>query len=166
MNTSGKLFAATLGLAALVAVFSLSPVTTELTGANQAALQAATQSAVVNVTDATFAAEVANSSTPVIIDMNADWCGPCRAMAPHFAAVSNEYVGKVKFVSVDTDANPKIPTAFGVRGIPNIVVVKKDAAGNLVYVQYVGYRDSAGIRKLLNEALDAKTVGKPVPTIK
>jgi len=166
MKSSGKLLALTLGLAALVAAFALSPLVTEVSGVNRAGSSTVIQSAVVEVTDATYLAEVANSSTPVIIDMNADWCGPCRYMAPHFAAVSNEYVGKVKFVSVDTDANPKIPAAFGVRGIPNIVVIKKDAAGNLVYVQYVGARDSAGIRKLLSEALDAKTAGKPVPTIK
>jgi thioredoxin 1 len=79
---------------------------------------------IVHVTDATFDEEVLNSDVPVLVDFWAEWCGPCKMIAPVLDEIATEYAGKLKIAKVDVDANPDIPPKFGIRGIPTLIVFK------------------------------------------
>jgi len=72
------------------------------------------------VTDATFAAEVLGSPGPVLVDYWADWCMPCRQLAPVLEELSRQFAGQVKFVSVDTNANTAVATAQDIRTLPTV----------------------------------------------
>lgn len=72
------------------------------------------------VTDATFQAEVEASTVPVVVDIWATWCGPCKAIAPIIDQLADEYAGRVKFVKIDADQNPEAVTAAGVTSIPTL----------------------------------------------
>ncbi|HUA36537.1 MAG TPA: thioredoxin [Candidatus Binataceae bacterium] len=89
---------------------------------------------VVHVTDATFEQEVLKSDKPVLIDFWAPWCAPCRAIAPSIDELATEYDGRLKVVKINVDDNPQTPARFGVRGIPNLIIVK----GGQVKEQIVG----------------------------
>jgi thioredoxin 1 len=79
---------------------------------------------IVHVSDATFDAEVLNSDIPVLVDFWAEWCGPCKMIAPVLDEIADEYAGKLKICKVDVDSNPDIPPKFGIRGIPTLIVFK------------------------------------------
>lgn len=78
----------------------------------------------VNVTDATFEAEVLDSDLPVLVDFWAAWCGPCRMVAPSLEKLAKEFAGQIKIAKVDVDANPGLSQAFRVQSIPNLMIVK------------------------------------------
>ena len=82
---------------------------------------------IVHVSDATFDAEVLNSDIPVLVDFWAEWCGPCKMIAPVLDEIADEYAGKLKICKVDVDSNPDIPPKFGIRGIPTLIVFKNGA---------------------------------------
>ncbi len=81
-------------------------------------------SAVQEVTDKNFEIEVVNSDLPVLIDFWAPWCAPCRAIAPVVEELSKEYDGKLKVVKMNVDDNPLTPSRYGVRSIPNLLILK------------------------------------------
>ena len=74
--------------------------------------------------DTAFEQDVLKSSTPVLVDFWAEWCGPCKLIAPHLEAVASELGDKVQVVKVNIDENPLTPTRYGVRGIPTLMIFK------------------------------------------
>ena len=87
----------------------------------------------VAVTDDTFESEVIQSDNPVVVDFWAEWCGPCKAIAPVVDELAEEYDGRVKFAKVDVDSNPNTPQKFGIKGIPTLLIFKDgDKVGQLV----------------------------------
>ena len=77
-----------------------------------------------HVTDATFKAEVLDSELPVLVDYWAEWCGPCKMIAPILDEVAKEYAGKLKVAKLNIDDNPQTPGEYGVRGIPTLSLFK------------------------------------------
>lgn len=77
---------------------------------------------IVYVTDETFKEEVLQSEIPVLIDYWAEWCGPCKMIAPVLDEIAEEYAGKVKIVKLNIDENPQTPPQYGIRGIPTLML--------------------------------------------
>ena len=79
---------------------------------------------IVHVTDDTFESEVLQSSQPVLIDYWAEWCGPCKMIAPVLDDIAAEYAGKLKVAKLNIDDNPNTPPRYGIRGIPTLMLFK------------------------------------------
>lgn len=79
---------------------------------------------IVNVTDASFEDDVLNADLPVLVDYWAEWCGPCKMIAPVLAEIAQEYAGKVKVCKLNIDENTDTPPKFGIRGIPTLMLFK------------------------------------------
>jgi len=89
---------------------------------------------ITQVGDDNFEAEVVRSSLPVLIDFWAPWCGPCKSIAPIIEELAREYEGRLKVAKLNVDENPGTPSRYGVRGIPNLIILK----GGAVKEQLVG----------------------------
>jgi thioredoxin 1 len=77
-----------------------------------------------NVTDDEFDSVITESDLPVVVDFWAEWCGPCKQMAPHLDAVSEEMADSVKIAKINVDDNPMAASKYGVRGLPTLVMFK------------------------------------------
>ncbi len=104
---------------------------------------------VAEVTDATFEAEVLNSDKPAIIDFWAEWCGPCRVIAPIMKELEETYGSQVKIVKMDIDANPNTPGQYGVRAIPTVLAFR----GGQVVQQLQGARPKADFEEMVKKLL-------------
>ena len=97
----------------------------------------------ITVTDATFADEVLKSDIPVLVDFWADWCGPCRMIAPILEQIAEEHDGKIKIAKMDYDANPATPNEYRVMGLPTLLLFK----GGDVVQQIVGAKPKRALLK-------------------
>ncbi len=101
----------------------------------------------VEITDQNFEQEVLSSDVPVLIDFWADWCGPCKMIAPAVEEIASEYEGKVKVGKLDVDSNPNVAARFGIRSIPTLLIVKDGKVAE----QIIG----AVPKKVITEKLDS-----------
>ena len=74
------------------------------------------------VSDSAFSTDVLGATGPILVDFWAEWCGPCRSVAPILDEIAKEYSGKLQIVKVNIDENPETPTKYGVRGIPTLMI--------------------------------------------
>ncbi|MFQ5934898.1 MAG: thioredoxin TrxA [Acidiferrobacterales bacterium] len=79
---------------------------------------------IVHVTDESFENEVLRSDSPVLVDYWAEWCGPCKLIAPALEEIANEYAGRLKVAKLNIDENPGTPPKYGIRGIPTLMLFK------------------------------------------
>jgi thioredoxin 1 len=100
------------------------------------------------ITDASFEQEVLKSSTPVLVDFWAEWCGPCRIIGPVVEEMAGEYEGKAKITKVNVDENPQISTRYAIRSIPSLLIFKNGE----VVDQIIG----AVPKNVLKKQLDAQ----------
>jgi thioredoxin len=103
-----------------------------------------------NVNKDEFQSEVLDSSTPVLVDFWAEWCGPCRMVSPIMEKLAGEFAGQIRVVKVDTDANPGLSQAFQIRSIPTIAVFKQ---GKLIFMQ-PGALAEPQFRELIKQAIE------------
>ena len=101
------------------------------------------------VTDATFDQDVIQSDTLVMVDFWAEWCGPCKAIAPVVEQLAEEYDGQVKIAKLDVDTNPKTPSNYGIRGIPALLIFKDGTVAK----QVVGAVPKSVLKKHIDDAL-------------
>jgi len=102
-----------------------------------------------SVTDASFQIDVLNASEPVVVDFWAEWCEPCRMIAPALEEISNEMAGKVKIVKLNVDENPRVAAQFGIRSIPTLMIFK---AGELA-AQKVGAASKTDLSRWIASAV-------------
>ncbi len=82
---------------------------------------------IVHITDASFEQDVIKSDTPVMVDFWAEWCGPCKMIAPVLDELANDYAGRLKICKLNVDSNTQTAPKFGIRGIPTLIIFKNGA---------------------------------------
>ena len=108
------------------------------------------------VSDASFATDVINSKTPVVVDFWAEWCGPCKMIAPALEELSAELNGKVTIAKINIDENPHVPTKYGVRGIPTMMIFQ----GGQVAATKVGALPKSKIKEWIESSIQPSTTGR------
>ena len=103
---------------------------------------------IVHITDDTFEAEVLKAEQPVLVDYWAEWCGPCRVIAPILDDVAADYAGRIKICKLNVDENQATPPKYGIRGIPTLMLfrngnVEATKVGALSKSQLVAFLDSS-----------------------
>ena len=104
---------------------------------------------IADVTDANFDGEVLKSDTPVIVDFWAEWCAPCRAIAPIVKDLATQYGDKVKVVKMNIDESPQTPGTYGIRSIPTVLAFKNGE----VVSQLTGARPKGDFEEFVNNVL-------------
>jgi thioredoxin 1 len=104
---------------------------------------------IVHTTDAKFDADVVNSEQPVLLDFWAEWCGPCKMIAPILDAIADEYQGKLRVVKLNIDENPQTPPKYNIRSIPTLLLFN----GGSVAAQQVGAVSKAQLESFLSAHL-------------
>jgi len=104
---------------------------------------------IVNIVADNWKSEVLDSAIPVVVDFWAEWCGPCKAIAPSLEELAVELQGKLKFVKVNVDGNQQLASQFGIRSIPTLLVFK----GGVVQEQMVGAMNKAALKQKLDAYL-------------
>lgn len=106
---------------------------------------------IVNLDDNNFSETVEKNSTPILVDFWAEWCMPCRALAPVIDELANEFQGKVRFAKVNVDHCQTVPGQFGIRGIPTLILFQDGKKVN----ELVGNQSKEKIRMMLSKVVTA-----------
>ena len=102
-----------------------------------------------HITDASFESDVLNANSPILVDFWAEWCGPCKMIAPILDEVAEEYTGKVTIAKLNIDNNPATAPKFGIRGIPTLLLFKNGS----VAATKVGALSKTQLKEFLDENL-------------
>ena len=106
---------------------------------------------IVHTTDAAFEQDVVKSSQPVLLDFWAEWCGPCKMIAPILDTIATQYKDKLRVVKLNIDENPKTPPKYNIRGIPTLLLFRNGT----VAAQHVGAVSKAQLESFLETHLNA-----------
>ena len=104
----------------------------------------------IEVNDGNFDQIVLQAKTPVLVDFWANWCGPCRMVAPIVEELAEEYTSRVSFTKMDVDQNPKTASQYGIMSIPSLLIFKNGAPVSNI----VGFRPKADLKRSLDAALE------------
>ena len=104
---------------------------------------------IVHTSDASFDNDIIKSDKPVLLDFWAEWCGPCKMIAPILDEVATEYQGRLKIAKLNIDQNPQTPPKFGIRGIPTLILFKNGT----VHAQKVGAVSKSQLAAFLEQHL-------------
>ncbi|ABK46143.1 thioredoxin [Magnetococcus marinus MC-1] len=104
---------------------------------------------VTSTTDSQFETDVLQAETPVLVDFWAEWCGPCKQVAPFLDQLAQDKVGSLKVVKLNIDENPNVPGRFGVRGIPTLMIFK----GGQIQASKIGAMPKSKLYEWVDEAL-------------
>ena len=104
----------------------------------------------VHITDSEFSTAVLESDNPVLVDFWADWCGPCKMIAPVVEELAEEYEGRFNFTKVDVDSNPQTAMQFGIRSIPTLLIFKDGKVAE----QVIGAVPKAVLKKKIDKVLE------------
>ena len=104
-----------------------------------------------DVTDQSFEQDVLNSEQPVLVDFWAEWCGPCKMLAPTVEQVAQQYEGRAKIVKMNVDENNQVPPRYGIKGIPTLILFKDGSEADRV----VGATSKDNISRMIDRALES-----------